>query len=113
MIVLDIESSGLDTGKCGIWQIGAVELENPKNQFLEESRIDEKDEIDQEALKVNGQTEGGLRDKNKQSQKQLILNFIDVVNIKSLGVTDLAKGGVGRLTVYTEQAIKDLGEKLK
>jgi hypothetical protein len=25
----------------------------------------------------------------------------------------LANGGLGRLTVYTEQAIKDLGEKIK
>jgi len=47
------------------------------------------------------------------NNEKLEANFIDVVNIKSLGVTDLAKGGVGRLTVYTEQAIKDLGEKLK
>ena len=33
MIVLDIETSGIDRVKCGIWQIGALELENPKNQF--------------------------------------------------------------------------------
>ena len=29
-----------------------------------------------------------------------------------LGVKDLAKGGQGRLVIYTEQAIKELGEKL-
>ena len=38
---------------------------------------------------------------------------LDVVKVKSLGVTDLAKGGIGRLTLYTKQSIKDLGEKLK
>ena len=30
-----------------------------------------------------------------------------------LSVTELAKGGIGRLTIYTEKAIKDLEEKCK
>jgi len=38
---------------------------------------------------------------------------IDTVHVKNLGVTELANGGVGRLTVYTENAIKDLGGRLK
>lgn len=37
----------------------------------------------------------------------------EVRNAKNLGIQDLAKGGPGRITVYTEQAIKDLQEKLK
>jgi len=37
-------------------------------------------------------------------------NGVDVVNVKRLGVTDLANGGAGRLTLYTENAIKNLGE---
>lgn len=77
MIVLDIETSGLDTGKCGIWQIGALELENPKNYFLEEGRIDNEDEVAEEALKIIGKTEEELRDQTKQSQRQIILNYFD------------------------------------
>jgi len=77
MIVLDIESSGLDTGRCGIWQIGALELENPRNYFLEEGRIDDEDICEEGALKVIGKTEAELRDKKKQSQKQLILNYLN------------------------------------
>jgi len=81
MIVLDIESSGLDTGKCGIWQIGAIDLNNPQNDFLSEGRIDDDDEIlnlaKRPVLEVIGKTEEELRDKNKQSQKQLILNCLD------------------------------------
>jgi len=76
MIVVDIESSGLDSGKCGIWQIGAIELENQKNYFLEEGRIDDEDEVTEGALKVTGKIEKELRDKKKQSQKQLILNYL-------------------------------------
>lgn len=35
-------------------------------------------------------------------------NAFDVKKVKNLGVTDLSKGGLGRLTLYTENAIKDL-----
>lgn len=77
MIVMDIESSGLDSGRCGIWQIGASELENPKNTFLQEARIDDEDEVTRESLIVIEKTEEELRDKKKQSQKQLIENFLD------------------------------------
>lgn len=40
-------------------------------------------------------------------------NRLDVVSVNALGVTDLAKGGEGRLTMYTENAIKQIGEKIK
>ena len=66
---------------------------------------------------------GKLRGRKYKSTAGLLLvvgkdellktNSFDVVDAKSLGVTDLAKGGVGRLTIYTEEAIKELGEKLK
>jgi len=66
---------------------------------------------------------GKLRGRKYKSNAGLLLvvgkdenlktSAFDVVAVKSLGVVDLAKGGVGRLTVYTENAIKDLGEKLK
>ncbi len=46
-------------------------------------------------------------------KEKLKTNAFEVKDVKSLGVTDLAKGGPGRLTLYTEQAIKELGEKLK
>ena len=42
--------------------------------------------------------------------EKLKTNAFEVVNVKNLGVNDLAKGGLGRLTLYTEQAIKYLGE---
>jgi len=43
--------------------------------------------------------------------EKLKTNAFEVVNAKNLGVTDLAKGGLGRLTLYTESAIKYLGER--
>lgn len=47
------------------------------------------------------------------AKEKLITNIIDVKNAKGVNVTDLANGGVGRLTVYTEEAVKELGERLK
>lgn len=40
-------------------------------------------------------------------------NAFDVINVESLSVTNLAGGEPGRLTLYTEQAIKDLNERFK
>ncbi|MEK6915283.1 MAG: 3'-5' exonuclease [Nanoarchaeota archaeon] len=81
MIVVDIETSGnFDPAKHGIWQIGALDFENPTNTFLEEARIDDEDSLTEEALKVTGKTEAQLRDKTKQSQKQLLSNFFEWVS---------------------------------
>ena len=91
MIVVDLETSGLNFNKCGIWQIGAIELENPENIFLEEARIDDEDGVidegEEKVLEIIGKTEEQLRDKNKQSQKKLLENFfkwIASVEIKNL-----------------------------
>lgn len=76
MIVVDIETSGGPAlGKYGIWQIGAVDLES-EEEFLEEARIDDEDEIMKEALEITGKTEKELRDKKKQTQKQMINKFL-------------------------------------
>lgn len=80
MIVLDIESSGL-AYNCGIWQIGAIDLET-KEEFLEECRIDEDDEITEEALKVIGKTIEELKDSEKQSQKQMIEKYLEWIEKK-------------------------------
>ncbi len=75
MIVVDIETSGLDFEKCGIWQIGALDFYNPENTFLEEARIDDEDVVQDKELEVTGKTEEKFRNKDKQSQKQLLKNF--------------------------------------
>ncbi len=77
MIVLDLETSGLNTGKCGIWQIGAIELEKPENYFFDEARIDDSDVVEEGALKITGKAEDELRNPGLKSQKQMILNFLE------------------------------------
>jgi len=46
-------------------------------------------------------------------KEKLKIKGFDVISTKYLGVNDLANGGLGRLTVYTENAIKEIGEKYK
>ncbi|MBU2104430.1 MAG: 3'-5' exonuclease [Nanoarchaeota archaeon] len=82
-IVVDIETSGLDLVKSGIWQIGAIDL-NTMEEFIDEARIDDEDEISDGALKVIGKTEEELRDKNKQSQKELIEKFMKWVETRKM-----------------------------
>jgi large subunit ribosomal protein L4e len=44
-------------------------------------------------------------------KEKLKINAFDVINVKKLGINELAKGGLGRLTIYTEKAIKNLEDK--
>ncbi len=47
------------------------------------------------------------------NNEKLKTSLFDVAKVKDLGVLDLAKGGLGRLTVYTETAISELNKKLE
>jgi DNA polymerase III epsilon subunit-like protein len=89
MILLDIETSGVDFEKCGVWQIGAIDLET-RDEFFEEGRIDEEDKIinsiqvKKPVLETIGKTEDELRNISKQSQKELISNFFNWVKNKKI-----------------------------
>lgn len=82
-VVVDLEMSGLDVVKCGIWQIGAIDL-NTMEEFIQEGRIDDEDAIDKEALIIIGKTEDELRDENKQTQKKLLENFFKWISKKAM-----------------------------
>jgi len=76
MIVFDTEFSYSDFVKGGIFEIGAVDFENPKRKFFGQCRIDDDNIISQEAMQITGMTEEKLRDKKKMSQKDLIKKFL-------------------------------------
>lgn len=82
-VVLDIETSGLDRARCGVWQIGAIDL-NTMEEFLQESRIDNDDFIESDALLVIGKTEEDLRDEQKISQRDLLANFYKWIEKKAM-----------------------------
>lgn len=77
MIIVDAEFSGLDAEKDSIVSIGAVEFENPKNQFYGECRIWKGAHVNEEALAVNGFTVEQINDPQKQTDEELIKAFIE------------------------------------
>lgn len=56
MIIVDVESTGVDAKLCSLLSVGALDFDNPKNQFYVECRIFEGAHIEKEALKINGFT---------------------------------------------------------
>lgn len=76
MIVVDVETTGIDPKRHSIVSIGAVDFSNPENQFYQECRIWDGAEIDEEALKINGFSEEDIKSHDKITEKELINNFL-------------------------------------
>lgn len=88
MIILDIETSGLDPDDHGLLSIGAVDIGDPGQTFYEECHLREGEKIDQNALDVNGFTLDECRDKSKQTTRDLIQHFeawLETRSIKMVG----------------------------
>jgi len=81
-VVMDLEMSGLDPHKNGIWQIGAIDMNNKEKEFFDESRIDDDETVMEESLKVTGKTEEELRNPNKQSQKEMLEKFLSWMSVR-------------------------------
>jgi len=89
MIILDVETTGVKAEKDSIVSIGAVEYENPTNQFYIECRIADDIIPHPKALEVNGFTEEQLRDPSKPSLKEAVYQFIHWTN----NILDLTLAG--------------------
>ncbi len=76
MIVLDIEATGTNYEKHSIVSLGALELERPERRIYLECRAWEGARIEDEALKVNGFTRAEVGDRTKQTEAQLIAQFL-------------------------------------
>lgn len=83
MIVVDMESSGLDAVKHGLLSVGAVEFGNPENTFYGECRLWDGAHVDPAALVVNGFTERDAHDPKKQTDGELIKAFLEWSNVCS------------------------------
>lgn len=76
MIVLDVEASGTNYQKHSIVSLGALDFNNPTNQFYDECRVWDGAHIDPQALEVNGFTEAELLDPSKKSEEEIVRAFI-------------------------------------
>lgn len=77
MIVVDVETTGLDPQKHSIVSIGAVDFYAPSYQFYTECIIYPGAEISERALEINGFTEEQLYDPTKPNLEQAINEFIE------------------------------------
>ncbi|MBS3168821.1 3'-5' exonuclease [Candidatus Woesearchaeota archaeon] len=96
MIIVDVETTGFDSKKHSIVSIGAIDLENPNNQFYIENQIYDEAEIFEgdpllpgygNSLSINGFTKEQITDKNKPTLKQaieLFLKWFENCNVKVL-----------------------------
>ncbi|MBI3573695.1 3'-5' exoribonuclease [Candidatus Kaiserbacteria bacterium] len=76
MIALDIEATGVDAHKNSILSIGAVDLDDPTNQFYDECRAWEGAHIHDEALQVNGFSMAEATDPTKKTEAEAVRAFI-------------------------------------
>ena len=76
MIVVDVEASGTEYEKHSIVSIGALDFDNPTNQFYDECRIWEGAHIMEGALEVNGFTEAEITDPTKKSEQEITTAFL-------------------------------------
>jgi DNA polymerase III epsilon subunit-like protein len=76
MIALDIEATGVDAHKNSILSIGAIDFDDPTNQFYDECRAWDGAHINEEALEVNGFSREEATDPSKKTEAELVRNFI-------------------------------------
>lgn len=77
MVIIDVEATGLDHARCSLLSIGALYFEEPSNTFYQECRANENSLIVDQALEVNGFTRDQATDPNKQTQTELVRNFLE------------------------------------
>lgn len=76
MIIVDVESSGIDPVKCSLVSVGAIDFDNPENRFYEECRIWDGAHIEDEALAVTGMTRAQITDPKKQTDREVVEDFL-------------------------------------
>lgn len=76
MIIVDVEASGTDYSKHSIVSIGALDFDNPTNQFYDECRIWDGAHIMDEALAISGFSENEITDTRKKSEAEITKAFI-------------------------------------
>ncbi len=93
MIIVDIETTGLDPEQNGLLSIGAVDFIHPTVTFYGECRIREGERVEEEALRINGFSVDEIKDKDKQSTRDLLISFSEWLErrpIKMLGGLHIA-----------------------
>jgi DNA polymerase III epsilon subunit-like protein len=106
MVILDIETTGLDPETHGLLSIGAIDFTRPRDTFYGECRIRRGEKVSQSALEVNGFTADEVKDPEKQSTEELIKSFelwMNRRNVKVIGGLHIASFDVPFLVTKAKQ----------
>jgi DNA polymerase III epsilon subunit-like protein len=76
MIAVDVETTNPRAATGSIISLGAVDTDEPTNQFYDECRIWDGAEVSEQALAINGFTHEELNDPSKKTEAELITAFI-------------------------------------
>jgi DNA polymerase III epsilon subunit-like protein len=76
MIVVDVETTGLDPKTCSIVSIGALDFQEPENRFYGECRIFDGAEVQSQSLLVGGFSRDSIVDPKKPSLEELMKQFL-------------------------------------
>jgi DNA polymerase III epsilon subunit-like protein len=76
MIIVDVESSGVDYEKNSIVSVGGIDFSNPIRQFYDECKVWEGAHINDEAMAINGFTKEEITDPNKKTEGEVAQAFI-------------------------------------
>ncbi|HEY4489528.1 MAG TPA: 3'-5' exonuclease [Candidatus Paceibacterota bacterium] len=77
MIAVDVEATGLDADKASIVSIGAVDLDDPTNQFYDECRVWDGAHISDESLAITGFSREEIGEgSGKKNEAELIKAFV-------------------------------------
>lgn len=76
MIILDVETSGIDPNIHSILSIGALDSDEPENQFYDECRMWDGAKISEEATRINGVGLAEATDTSKKTEAELIRAFV-------------------------------------
>lgn len=77
MLIVDVEASGVNYDKHSIVSIGALDFNEPSNQFYAECQIWAGAHSMEGALAVNGFTEAAIHDPAKKTEAEIVIEFLE------------------------------------
>lgn len=76
MLIVDVETTGIDSQKHSIASVGALDFRDPQRHFYEECRIWEGAEVTAQALKINGFSAEELHSPEKKALEEIVKEFL-------------------------------------
>lgn len=77
MIIVDVETTGTDPRYHSLVSIGAIDFDNPSDLFFKECRMFDGARIEDASLAVNGMTLEEINDSSKQTEGEIVAEFIE------------------------------------